>query len=86
MTESESPDPDHVTSREELAQFVLALRTDLAEHPDEWENVTLDRYLEALAAYIADAPGWYRNNNIALPPNGDWTFFARVLAGAAIYE
>jgi hypothetical protein len=38
--------------RQDLSQFVGALRTDLATNPDRWENPTLDRFLEAMGAWI----------------------------------
>ncbi|WP_455680445.1 DUF7660 family protein [Streptomyces nigra] len=44
------------------------------------------RLLEALEAWVADAPGWYGNHGQDLPPQGDWTFFARALDAAQIYE
>ena len=39
-----------IETREDLATFVAALRRDLLGSPDDWENPTLERYLEALAA------------------------------------
>ncbi|WP_456156625.1 DUF7660 family protein [Streptomyces nigra] len=44
------------------------------------------RFLEALEAWVSDAPGWYGNHGQDLPPQGDWTFFARALDAAQIYE
>jgi len=37
-----------VQTRTDLAAFVHALRDDLRVSEDDWENPTLDRYLEAL--------------------------------------
>ncbi|BCJ34522.1 hypothetical protein Athai_20250 [Actinocatenispora thailandica] len=81
------PDPaEDVSSREELATFVRALQDDFARRGEEWENPTLDRFLEALAAWIKDSPGWYKNFGQSMPESGDWKFFARALAAAVIYE
>jgi hypothetical protein len=84
------PPPPHpaneVTSRVDLAAFVLALRDDFVQRGSEWENPTLDRYLEALAAWIESSPGWYQAHGQSLPTEGDWTFFARALAAAVVYE
>ncbi|MBB4934618.1 hypothetical protein F4561_005438 [Lipingzhangella halophila] len=77
--------PD-VGSRQELAAFVLLLSQEYSQRGDQWENVTLDRYLEALSAWIDSADSWYANTGHHLPQDGDWTFFARALAAAAIYE
>ncbi|MFK4187752.1 hypothetical protein ACI2L4_27660 [Streptomyces sparsogenes] len=82
--------PDHpahgVDSREALVSHILSLRDDLLERGAEWENPTLERYLEALAAWIKGSPGWYRNFDQEIPADGDWTFFARALSAAVVYE
>ncbi|WP_443065123.1 DUF7660 family protein [Streptomyces sp. NBC_00576] len=53
---------------------------------DQWENRTLDSFLEALEAWVGDAPGWYANHGQELPADGDWTFMARALSAARFYE
>ncbi|MDQ0990981.1 hypothetical protein [Streptomyces sp. V3I7] len=78
--------PDDVTDREGLAAFVRALQRSHAEHGSSWENADLSSFLEALAAWIDDADGWYSNTDRELPPGGDWTFFARALQAATVYE
>lgn len=52
-----------ISTQPELASFIANLRRDLAAHPEEWENATLERYLEALEAVMhetrfKDEPGW----------------------------
>ncbi|ULR48552.1 DUF7660 family protein [Streptomyces deccanensis] len=78
--------PDRVDSRETLAAFVRSLHRRQAEDGGSWENADLASFLEALAAWIDDADGWYSNAGGELPGSGDWTFFARALQGATIYE
>ncbi|MFF9001622.1 hypothetical protein ACF1GW_06820 [Streptomyces achromogenes] len=78
--------PDHVGSREDLAAFVRSLRRSHAEEGSSWENADLPSFLEALAAWIDDADGWYGNTGRDLPPGGGWTFFARALQAATMYE
>ncbi|MGW5367138.1 DUF7660 family protein [Streptomyces sp. NPDC004009] len=51
-----------------------------------WENADLAGFLEALAAWIDDADGWYSNAGRDLPASGDWSFFARALQAATTYE
>ncbi|MFI9272630.1 hypothetical protein ACIGXM_18150 [Kitasatospora sp. NPDC052896] len=77
---------DHVPSREEFVAFVERLRDDFLERGDEWENKTLDSFLGALAAWADASPGWYRNFQQDMPESGDWTFFARALDAATVYE
>lgn len=78
--------PDRVDSKEALASFVRDLRRDYADNDDSWGNADLGDFLEALAAWIDDADGWYRNTGRDLPPHGDWAFFARALSAATVYE
>ncbi|WP_435888787.1 DUF7660 family protein [Streptomyces niveus] len=40
-----------------MAAFLVRLREDHERHGVEWENQTLDGFLEALGAWIADAQG-----------------------------
>ncbi|WP_306186532.1 hypothetical protein [Streptomyces sp. MK5] len=85
MTSPLAPD-DHIGDREAFSAFLARLRADCAANSQQWENPTLDRFLEALEAWVAASPGWYRNFGHALPPEGDWMFFARALDAARIYE
>ncbi|MFD6287576.1 hypothetical protein ACFWDP_37015 [Streptomyces anthocyanicus] len=78
--------PDHVGSREDLASFVRCLHHGCVEDGDSWENGDLAGFLEALAAWIDDADGWYGNAGREIPTNGDWSFFARALRAATLYE
>ncbi|MFJ4321890.1 hypothetical protein ACIP3A_02060 [Streptomyces tricolor] len=78
--------PHHVDSREDLAAFVRALHRSHTVEGHTWTNADLASFLEALAAWIGDADGWYRNAGRDLPANGDWSFFALALRAATIYE
>ncbi|WP_435865916.1 DUF7660 family protein [Streptomyces wedmorensis] len=77
---------EQIQSRDELVVFLREFHQQFQQRGHEWENHTLDRFLEALAAWVNDAPGAYRNANEELPTSGDWTFFARALHAATIYE
>ena len=50
-----------VTSRDELVAFIAALRDEHRADPDGWENNDLSRFLEALAAWVEDSPGYWAN-------------------------
>ncbi|MFF5936000.1 hypothetical protein [Streptomyces sp. NPDC012508] len=78
--------PEHVDSREDLASFVRSLHRGTVDGGDLWGNVDLPGFLEALAAWIDDADGWYRNAGRELPAEGDWRFFAQALQAATMYE
>ncbi|GAB1529183.1 MULTISPECIES: hypothetical protein [Brevibacillus] len=58
---------NNVDSKDGLIQFIKALRHDLRNNPDEWENLSLDAFLESIEAwmedtkdmgYLADQPEW----------------------------
>jgi hypothetical protein len=85
-------DAESVTSRASFVQFVDAFLADWREGdraeraaPSSWygpagggwANPTLERFLEALAAYTADAE---------LPEQPSWQTFATILAAAKVYE
>lgn len=67
-----------VSTREEFVRFVAAMRADLAENPSEWENATLDAYLDALGGYVTDAQ--------VREAEPMWRTFAKVLYSARRYE
>lgn len=53
--------------------------------PADWENVTVPRYLGALAAWLEDADGYYANRGVPVPWNG-WEVLADAVRAAAVYE
>lgn len=60
-----------VSTREEFVRFLASLRQDLKDHGTEWKNPTLDRYFDALGAYvttakISDEPVWRTMANALL--------------------
>ena len=46
-----------IRSREDFVAFVRALSADLYDNPETWENGSLERFLEALAACVDDMDG-----------------------------
>ncbi|NNJ25054.1 DUF7660 family protein [Alienimonas chondri] len=83
---SSLPHPEGVRSRAEFAEFLQRLRGDLEVRPDEWENVTLESFLEAFAAIAHDAPGWVKNGVCSDVESPSWALFARLVSTAAHYE
>ena len=75
-----------VQTREDLAVFVQRLRADLLARSDEWENATLERFLEAFAAWCVDMPGYFADIGEPLPEQPNWHLVARMLSAAAVYE
>ena len=75
-----------VYTREDLATFAHELAHNLRTQPQEWENVTLADYLEAMAAWIQDAEGYYINSGQPVPQQPSWHNFAEILLAAKRYE
>jgi hypothetical protein len=78
--------PKEVRSRGEFVEFVHGLLAELQSAPDTWENPTLDRFLEALAAWTADMDGYCQNHGLAMPPDIVWQWTANMLHAATLYE
>jgi hypothetical protein len=70
--------------REHLAQTLRSLARDAAAGAN-WENNTLSGYLDALAAWLADADGYYLNLNRVRPSN-HWETMNDALRAATVYE
>ncbi len=78
---------EEVTTREEFANFIAAVRADLLKNEGEWTNPTLESFLEALASYVHDVPGYIKNTKSTVHPEApSWQLFATVFCGARIYE
>ncbi len=78
---------DNIQTKEDFMAFVEELRNDLKANPSEWENSTLDDFLEALSRYTEDIDGYYQNMNINInPEKASWRQFADIFMGARIYE
>ena len=74
-------------TRIEFIEFLKNLRKDLKENKSDWENRTLDDFLEAMQSYTEDIQGYYDNKNIGI--NADeptWENFKTILQGAKVYE
>ncbi|GGM45862.1 hypothetical protein GCM10012275_16080 [Longimycelium tulufanense] len=76
----------NVRTRQDLAELLGLLAQDCAQHGDEWENPTLERYLEAMAAWVASMASLYRNRGQEPPESPSWELCARMLLAARNYE
>ena len=74
-------------TRLEFIEFLKEFRKDLEENRTNWENRTLEDFLEAMIAYTKDVQGYY--DNFKLDINAEeptWENFKNILKGASIYE
>lgn len=77
---------EKVNSREDLIKFINLLRKDLQTNKDEWENITLEDFLEAMEAWITDIEGYYSNSNQPVPKLPSWRIVADILYASSKYE
>jgi hypothetical protein len=78
-------DPIEVKSRAEFVAFVAELEDDLKNHPNEWENPTLERFLDALGAW---AQGFRLgvNAQASLDQPETWSLAAMLLLAGRDHE
>ncbi|MBK1898149.1 DUF7660 family protein [Chryseobacterium paridis] len=73
--------------KEELVNFIDNLRKDFIENREQWENKTIEDYLEAMSRYIEDIDGYYKNTNQNINlEKVNWKVFSDILKGSSIYE
>ena len=75
-----------LNTKEDFISFLELLVQDLRSNPGEWENKSLESYLEAAASWTEDMEGYYKNNNLPIPQNVNWKVFANILIAAKMYE
>lgn len=66
-------------TRADAVKTIRGLLEDLQNDPSSWENPTLERYLEAMAAWIEDSGEKYNQ-----PPS--WELIVDIVKAAKIYE
>lgn len=77
---------ENVLLKNDLVVFVNNLRLNLINSPEEWENRTLESFLEAMASWVDDMDGYYINKGETPPAVPTWQTIADILLGAKIYE
>lgn len=75
-----------ITSKEDFIEFLSALRKDLATNNDDWENPTLERYLEGMESWVGTMDAYYTNTNQTIPEQPTWKMIANILYASKIYE
>ena len=75
-----------IRSREDFVAFVRALSADLYDNPETWENGSLERFLEALAACAEDTDSSKFKHGKPAPQRPDWKVVGDMLMAAKEYE
>jgi hypothetical protein len=78
---------ESIRSRADFILFVQNLHNEYLKNGENWENNTLDTFLEKIGAYAEDIDGYYLNRKQNENPEmATWKAFADILVGATIYE
>ncbi|MGG4444804.1 DUF7660 family protein [Brevibacillus fortis] len=72
---------ENVDSKDELIEFIKALRHDLQVNPEEWENLSLAAFLEAMESWMEDT-----TDMGYLADQPEWKSLAAILYMGKIYE
>jgi len=74
-------------TRIQFIEFLEEFRKDLRENTSDWENRTLEDFLEAMQAYTSDVQGFYDNMKMDIDADEPtWENFKVILKGARVYE
>lgn len=77
---------EQVATKDEFLEFLNILSKDFKLNVDEWENKSINYYLEAIESWIEDMEGYYKNSDLPVPNNIDWNFLAHIFYVGKIYE
>jgi hypothetical protein len=79
-------DVERIETRADLASFIERLRSDFEQDPTGWQNRDLSSYLEALAAWATDMPGYFENRGLDMSSVPRWRLLGMMLLAARTYE
>ena len=75
-----------IATKDDLADFVAELRLSLQSKSSDWENPSLERFLEAMEAWVRTMDSYARNTGDADAVSPSWRTFAKILYAAKVYE
>ncbi|HTL33029.1 MAG TPA: hypothetical protein VL326_07885 [Kofleriaceae bacterium] len=75
-----------VSSREQFVAFLQAFEQDFRAYGANWENATLDSFVEALAAWTSVSDRYYANRGEQIANMSPWRIIADGFMAARIYE
>jgi hypothetical protein len=78
---------ENIPDKNSFINFLGNLHQDYLQNSSNWENKTLEAFLEALVCYAEDIQGYYENTAQQVDSNiASWKVFADLLKGASMYE
>lgn len=79
-------DINKIRNHQDAAAFIQDLLKEFEAGAENWENVTLYNYLEAMSAWVDASDGVFENRGVSLPNAESWQLVAQVLLAATAYE
>lgn len=67
-----SANPENIATREDLVKFIEILANESTSASKTWENEDLPSFLEAMAAWVEDMDGYYKNKVESVPTQPSW--------------
>ncbi|WP_299119192.1 hypothetical protein [uncultured Tenacibaculum sp.] len=87
LTKIEKEILENTMTRIEFIDFLKEFRKDLKENKSNWENKTLEDFIEAMEVYTEDIQGYYDNMKMNIDADKPtWQNFKTILEGVKIYE
>jgi hypothetical protein len=77
---------DQIQTKEDLADFIGGLKAEFLRSPQEWENKTLEGFLEAMEAWVIVIDSYAKNMGDAEVLTPSWKTFAKILCAGKVYE
>ena len=77
---------DGIKTKKDFIMFVNLLKEDYTINQAEWENPSIDMFLDAMAVWTEHIERYYKNCDEEIPKNIPWKIFANILLASKIYE
>lgn len=76
-----------IQSKADFFAFLQLLLRNYREHPDEWENSSLESVLEAMGGFVSGIEDYYASIEADVDLNRPgWRVFADILLASRVYE
>ncbi len=76
-----------IRGRADFVSFLPVLLRNLRDHPEEWTNDSLERFLEGMLGFVEGMDGYYANIGVAVDTETPgWRVVADSLLAARVYE
>ncbi|MEQ6358029.1 hypothetical protein ABNX05_25880 [Lysinibacillus sp. M3] len=77
---------ENVSNKQQFLDFVNLLSADFKKNRDEWENKSIDEFLQGIEGWVDSMEGFFENSGLETPQNINWNFLSIMLYVGKIYE